>query len=411
MNWLLLDSLLILLAAVLQLASSLCECGYSATLPNVSEPVVFTEMMETDFTRVQDMAHSPDWVRQQFNVSAKAGRGVYGKMFMPDNVVSAPRDGDAPDASSDREVGLELRVGSKIGDDAVPAAEVDTKRVDLYWGSYRAGMKLTDVNGTCAAFFWYFNDTQEIDIEFLSREFDRDRDVYPINLVVQSKQSMEAGYDASATGTFSRVNLTFDPAAAFHEYRFDYLPNEVLFYADSKLLARMEGSNMPSTAGHLILQHWSNGNPKWSGGPPAQDAVLTVSYVKAYFNSSDSRRQGDGAGRCHDASGDGAVCAIPNVTAANASTGGDFFTVHVGGTDKEDSGQDGRRRCRRMLWVSLVTMAVVWLNMYPRKSLPFRALFEAGILEVQRAALLCMAQKSTDNVSELHRAKAGRTVI
>lgn len=184
----------------------------------------------------------------------------------------------------------------------------------------------------------YFNDTQEIDVEFLSREFDQERGIYPVNLVVQSRLSMESGYDASNTGTFQRVNLTFDPTTAYHEYRFDYMAGQVFFYADSELLGQMNGSAMPSAAGHLILQHWSNGNPFWSGGPPDQDAVITVSYVKAYFNSS------SGAGTrnsCHDAGADRAICAIPDVTAVNASTGGDFFTKKINQPHSDGDANDG----------------------------------------------------------------------
>ncbi|ENH73069.1 hypothetical protein FOC1_g10008564 [Fusarium oxysporum f. sp. cubense race 1] len=157
---------------------------------------------------------------------------------------------------------------------------------------------------------WYFNDTQEIDIEFLSQEFDHDNGIYPINLVVQSKKSLEAGYDASKTGSFKRVRLDFDPTDAFHEYRFDYLPGQVLFYADGKLLARMKGGDMPSSGGHLILQHWSNGNPLWSGGPPKEDATVTVSFVKAYFNSSNSERQSQLVQQCHKSSEETSGCAV-----------------------------------------------------------------------------------------------------
>lgn len=156
----------------------------------------------------------------------------------------------------------------------------------------------------------YFNDTQEIDIEFLSQDFDHDNGIYPINLVVQSKKSLEAGYDASKTGSFKRVKLDFNPTGAFHEYRFDYLPGQVLFYADGNLLAHMKGGDMPSSGGHLILQHWSNGNPLWSGGPPKEDATVTVSYVKAYFNSSNSERQSQLVRRCHESSKENPVCAI-----------------------------------------------------------------------------------------------------
>lgn len=164
-------------------------------------------------------------------------------------------------------------------------------------------------------------------MEFLSREFKPDENIYPISLVIQSRESKEAGYDASETGTYQRVNLTFDPTADFHEYRFDYLPGKVLFYADSKALAVMEGAEVPSVGGHLILQHWSNGNPLWSGGPPTNDAVLEVNYVKAYFNSSDATRVSHQVQKCHArAVNDREVCVIPDVTAADVRTGGHFFS-------------------------------------------------------------------------------------
>lgn len=168
--------------------------------------------------------------------------------------------------------------------------------------------------------------------------------------MVQSKESKDAGYDASKTGTYQKVNLKFDPTADFHEYRFDYVPGRVIFYADSEAVAEMEGGEMPSVGGHLILQHWSNGNPLWSGGPPEADALLTVSYVKAYFNSSDPVRLSERVDQCNAAgASDGAICAIPDVTAADASTGGHFFTgPRAAAADDEaqpetgdDDGDDG----------------------------------------------------------------------
>lgn len=190
----------------------------------------------------------------------------------------------------------------------------------------------------------YFNDTQEIDMEFLSREFDPKKKIYPVNLVIQSEASLQAGYDASKTGTFKVVNLTFDPTAGFHEYRFDYLQDRVLFYADSQLLAEMSGSSVPTSPGHLILQHWSNGNPLWSGGPPEEDAIMTVSYVKAYFNSSDSDVQSSWNSSCQKALSKGSnetVCVVPDVTAANASTGGTFFNTSDPNDDKNGANRLG----------------------------------------------------------------------
>jgi hypothetical protein len=159
----------------------------------------------------------------------------------------------------------------------------------------------------------YYNDTQEIDMEFLSREFDPSNNSYPVNLVLQSRAAAEAGYNAQETGNFRKVYLPFDPTSDFHEYRIDFLSDKVIFYADDRVLAEMGGAAVPDHSGHLILQHWSNGNPLWSGGPPEQDAVTTVSYVRAYFNSSMAGRQSGRADRCRDTSAPGAVCQIPSL--------------------------------------------------------------------------------------------------
>jgi beta-glucanase (GH16 family) len=179
-------------------------------------------------------------------------------------------------------------------------------------------------------------------MEFLSREFNVNNNSFPVNLVLQSRESAAAGYDAKATGTFIRANLPFDPTTDFHEYRIDYLPTKVVFYADGQVLGQMSGKAVPTTAGHLILQHWSNGNPLWSGGPPARDAVLTVRYVKAYFNSSDPRRRAESARRCVDAEAPGAVCAIPELTAENGTAAEWFFgDDHGNGSGTDQTGNGG----------------------------------------------------------------------
>lgn len=149
-------------------------------------------------------------------------------------------------------------------------------------------------------------------MEFLTKEFNPSNNTFPLNIVLQSRASLEKGYDAAGTGNFIKVNLGFNPTTDFHEYRIDYLRNEVIFYADSKVIGRMNGSAVPTEGGHLILQHWSNGNPSWSGGPPTNDSILTVASVKAYFNSSLDARKADHERRCVDPAAPDAVCTIPD---------------------------------------------------------------------------------------------------
>jgi len=158
-------------------------------------------------------------------------------------------------------------------------------------------------------------------MEFLSKDFDRARNSYPVNLVLQSREAAERGFDAQQTGNFVKAFLPFDPTDGVHEYRIDFLPGRVRFYADNRPLAAMGGPAVPDHAGHLVLQHWSNGNPLWSGGPPPRDASTTVAYVKAYFNSSAPRRHADWARRCADAAAPGAVCRIPDSPPRDAGSG------------------------------------------------------------------------------------------
>lgn len=212
-------------------------------------------------------------------------------------------------------------------------------------------------------------------MEFLSKDFHTENSSYPVNLVLQSRASEAAGYDASRTDSFKVAYLPFNPSADFHEYRMDFTPSRVVFYADGAVLAVMDDPDgVPSSAGHLALSQWSNGNPSWSGGPPARDAVMDVRYVKAYFNSSEGARRDDFAARCTDPSAAGAVCAIPAVTPQNDTAAGFFFTgqknmTHnqtissdngVSGSEENGGASKGARYPWLMLPWALFSAAGLW---------------------------------------------------
>lgn len=154
-------------------------------------------------------------------------------------------------------------------------------------------------------------------MEFLSSEFDKDANSFPVNLVMQSLKSVQQGNNAAGTDTFVVANLTFDPTIGFHEYRIDFIPNLVIFYADSQVLTTMSNpSAIPTHSGKIILTQWSNGNPEWSRGPPLQDTLLSVSYVKAYFESMNATQNAITSKACKDSSAPNAICAIPDQTIA-----------------------------------------------------------------------------------------------
>ncbi|KAI8391283.1 concanavalin A-like lectin/glucanase domain-containing protein [Radiomyces spectabilis] len=154
-----------------------------------------------------------------------------------------------------------------------------TRRDDFLYGTYRAYMKTSNISGTVAAFFFYRNRTAEIDIETLSRL----QNPWKTYLAVQPQLYNKDG--SAAPETSDKHILAFNPTTDFHEYRFDWLPGSVTFYVDGHVLNTMT-TNVPDSAGRIIVSHWTDGNPNFSGGPPSEDAQLTIANMTMFFNSS-----------------------------------------------------------------------------------------------------------------------------
>lgn len=143
----------------------------------------------------------------------------------------------------------------------------------------------------------------------------------PIYLVMQTPTAAEDGYNAAGTSTFHIQQLPFAPSDDFHEYRFDWTKDGVIFYADGNPIISMTWT-YPKEPGHLAINHWSNGNAMWSKGPPKDAAVTTIEWVKAYYNSTNQDKLARYATRC-STSEMSQICAIPG--AAPSPTPGIFY--------------------------------------------------------------------------------------
>ncbi|KAL8804316.1 MAG: hypothetical protein Q9200_005877 [Gallowayella weberi] len=313
-----------LLSAILFSSTALanCECGYTVN------GTLYTDLTETDFLHIKNINES-GWQPQKYTVSRETARGPYGKDASPNQIVTNPlksRYDWAGNGIHGGDAGLQITVSNPGKGSMIPMGEMGTNRTDMLYGSFRAAIKLTGQKGTCGAFFWYLNDTQEIDMEFLSSQFNQTS--HPVNLVLQSQASVDAGFNAAGdTNAFQTHQLPFNPSEDFNEYRFDWFSDRVDFYANGVFLKSMTGEGVPQDPGHLMLSQWSNGDPNWSGGPPTKDAVMTVSYVKGYFNSSETKRQEDWEKRCKDIKAPNATCEVPEITAPprNNATAKTYF--------------------------------------------------------------------------------------
>lgn len=224
----------------------------------------------------------------------------------------------------------------------------------------------------------YRNNTNEIDLEYLSAQTTPLNTTGPINLVLQSPLSASLGYNAAPTSGFILYNLAFNPSSGYHEYRFDWSPTRIDFFFDG-VHAYTFTTNIPSAPGRLMLNHWSNGDAGWSQGPPTTDAVLTISYVKAYFNSSNATRAAAYESSCPQtlslADLAARTCEIPDQTTSIDPTGPDgndtgrtfFFTLEKNTTQGQTvypaatagpSGSAGNRL--PVGWVPYVACAIAF---------------------------------------------------
>ncbi|KAI8341961.1 concanavalin A-like lectin/glucanase domain-containing protein [Chlamydoabsidia padenii] len=164
-------------------------------------------------------------------------------------------------------------------DGEMTSAAFGTQRNDFLYGTFRSFIKTPSAPGTVASFYYYWNDTAEIDMETLGRYTDPRQTYFAIQPQIRNE-------DGSASElTHAKYPLTYDPTMDFYEYRFDWLPDSVDFYLDGHLASTMN-TNIPSSPGRIILNHWTDGNPHFSGQAPMdQDIIMEVANLTFFFNS------------------------------------------------------------------------------------------------------------------------------
>ncbi|KAL8929487.1 MAG: hypothetical protein Q9208_001156 [Pyrenodesmia sp. 3 TL-2023] len=264
----------------------------TACLFFVSNGETYTEAFEADFFHLKNIKDDPNW-----QISAWPQHGhPYAMSYEKQNVIANPMTGSSANGG---DPGLQMVVrGPTQKGSAVSTAEMKTVREDMHYGSYRVALKYSRQPGTCGAMFWYKNDTHEIDIELLSHQETGTSSTSPVNFVLH----------ADGPQGFATPRLPFHPSDGFHEYRFDWSPKKVSFYADGQFIQDLT-QGVPVDPGFIMLNHWSNGNA-WTKGPPTKDVTMTVAYVKAYFNKGPGADQS--RGQCDDTTAKDAVCEVPD---------------------------------------------------------------------------------------------------
>jgi len=146
--------------------------------------------------------------------------------------------------------------------------EITSKRENFRYGSYRASIKFDNTPGAVIGWFVYKDapDLHEIDVEYLTN------DIKHIHFTLHHIQtSVDYRKDA----------ITFDPTTSFHEYRFDWYKNKVVYYIDGVTFDSL-GVQVPDTACTIMLNIWSANIDDWGGAAPIKDMYMYIDYMHYY---------------------------------------------------------------------------------------------------------------------------------
>jgi beta-glucanase (GH16 family) len=174
---------------------------------------------------------------------------------------------------------LNLRVPGGQTQSPITGGEVQTTEGDIFYATVRTRAIFSTVPGTCTGNFFYKDDTQEFDIEYLSDNSSLSNDGAGNPAPIQyTNQATEVG----GLPTHDTAPAPTD-VSTLHEYRIDWVPGRTSFFLDG-VLQRTFTDNLPTQGGFWIWNNWSTGDEGWTKGPPLQDNVYKIKDIVMYYN-------------------------------------------------------------------------------------------------------------------------------
>ncbi len=150
--------------------------------------------------------------------------------------------------------------------------EVVYNSAKVLYGSFRASIKTTKHAGGVVGWFVYKDgvpgdgELHEVDMEILTEDLTQiqytlHHDAYSVDHIIDP--------------------LHFDPSEDFHEYRFDWYPDSVVYYIDGVRREKLT-VNVPDDSCLIMLNYWSNNSPNWGGKMPNTLTHMWVDYMHYY---------------------------------------------------------------------------------------------------------------------------------
>lgn len=185
--------------------------------------------------------------------------------------------------------------------------EVESTQKNVFHASIRLHARVQGASGAVAGMFTYLNDSQESDIEILTRD--------PTNLIRYTNQPDEKD---GLTVKQSEVDPTLPDGTDWTDWnthRLDWTPDVSAWYVNDVFVAS-NTYGIPSLPSYLTLNMWSNG-ASWSGNMTIGEAAyLEIQWIEMVFNTSGPATGydvGNSKAKRRRSGGCGTVCAVDGV--------------------------------------------------------------------------------------------------
>lgn len=122
-------------------------------------------------------------------------------------------------------------------------AEFRTNKTYPY-GTFSTRMKAAKCDGIVSSFFTYTNKPvwDEIDFEVLGKDTTK----------------VQVNYYVKGVGGHEKmIDLGFDASEDFHEYAFKWMPGQIEWYVDGKLVHTVKGKNLPENPQQIMMNLWN----------------------------------------------------------------------------------------------------------------------------------------------------------
>ncbi|WWD03695.1 hypothetical protein V865_001751 [Kwoniella europaea PYCC6329] len=149
-------------------------------------------------------------------------------------------------------------------------------------GVFSMEAKIDKTEGTCQSLFTYTKTegtADELDMEMLGKNIFKPDDNGDTGIGLSNYAP-----DGSKDG--EHADYTSDPTADFNRYTIGWFSDSNKFYYNDQQLKGPE-PHLPVNPSSIIINNWSNGDPTFTAGPPAQDNILQIRKIEYYYQTED----------------------------------------------------------------------------------------------------------------------------